>query len=283
LNCQNRSYVLADLEKNGEILKDAECFSDFIFVYDKKLKKKRHGLLITGRSVYVYDLKQWKVVFTNELANLKNVSIASKNCTLLSLHFPTGSSDLLIESYRRIDIILYCARGLKEGGLPIFKLKIRKNFKSTKPDDKDDDAPLKDIPTKDLEKAKKDIDTNYLQETIRNSRKAGYMRLLKKGFFGRHHFSEYFFVLSDLGLIYFKKFGDKHAQGFLPLLGGSVKTYPKQAFDHDHVFGIKFAEEETILQGVSKTEVEEWLKLIRDMQEKCLTSKDTIKEIGKIL
>ena len=90
-------------------------------------------------------------------------------------------------------------------------------------------------------------------------------------------------VLSDLGLVCFKKYGDKKSIGFYPVLGGTVKVYPKATFGKDNVFSIKFAEEETILQAASKVESDDWTTHIKDLQDRCLTAKDTIKEIGKVL
>lgn len=287
LNCHVRNKVIKDLQANGDTKFEGDCMSDFVFLYDKKLKKKRMCILVSDNNIYVYDYRNWKLIFTNELNNLTAVSIAARNCTLMSIHFATGS-DLMLESYRRIDLILYCARNMKELKLPLFKLKIRKNFrqsatpaqgKDAKPDD---DAPLKDVPLRDVEKAKKYMETGFLQETIRNSKKSGYLRLHKKGLFG-HSFTEYFFILSDLGLIYFKSYGDKKASGFIPLLGATLKTYPKSMFGKDHVFAFRFANEEIVVQASSKVEEEEWLKIIKDMQDKALTAKDTIKEIGKVL
>lgn len=287
LNCHTRKKVIKDLQQNGETKFEGECMSDFIFLYDKKLKKKRVCILITSQNIYVYDIKNWKLIFTNELNNLTAMSIAARNCTLMSIHFASGS-DLMLESYRRIDIILYCAKNMKEMSLPLFKLKIRKNFRQSANPEKgkdgkqDNDAPLKDVPLKDVEKASKYMDTGFLQETIRNSKKAGFMRLHKKGLFG-HSFTEYFFILSDLGLVYFKSYGDKKAAGFVPLLGGATKTYAKSVFGKDNVFAVRFANEEVVLQAASKVEEAEWLKIIKDMQDKALTAKDTIKEIGKVL
>jgi PH domain/Unconventional myosin tail, actin- and lipid-binding len=288
LNCHIRKKIIKDLQDNGETKFDGECLSDFVFLYDKKLKKKRMCLLITAQNIYIYDHRNWKLIFTNELNNLTAMSIAARNCTLMSIHFATGS-DLMLESYRRIDLILYCARNMKEMNLPLFKLKIRKNFRQANSPDKgkggkteDSDAPLKDVPLKDVEKASKYMDTGFLQETIRNSRKAGFMRLHKKGLFG-HSFTEYFFILSDLGLIYFKNYGEKKASGFVPLLGGSIKTYAKSVFGKENIFAIRFANEEVVLQAASKVEEEEWSKIIKEMQDKGLTAKDTIKEIGKVL
>lgn len=281
VNVHDKNLVREELMKNGDTKFDGDCMSDFIFLYDKKLKKKRLTLVVTENHIYVFDYRNWKLVFMNELQNLSAVSIASKNCTLLSMHFVSGG-DLMLESYRRIDIILYCARNLKEANLNLFRLKIRKNFKGSS-SKADDDAPMKDIPTKDIERAKKSIEAGFLQETIRNSKKSGYLRLMKKGLFGGSSFSEHFFVLSDLGLVCFKRFGDKKPVGFMPVLGGNLKVYPKATFGKDYVLGIKFADEETLLQAASKVELDDWMKQIKDLQDKCLTAKDTIKEIGKVL
>lgn len=287
LNCHERKAVLADLRAHGEAAFGGECLSDFVFFYDKKLRKKRMCLLVTAQHVFVYDYRKWKLVFLSELRSLTAMSIATRNCTLLSLHFAAGQ-DIVIENYRRIEIIIYCAQAMKAAGLDLFRLMIRKNFwkagaSPKKPGQKpEDDAPLRDVPLKDLEKAKKHLEVGFLQETIRNSKKAGFMRLYQRGFFSSS-FNEYFFVLSDLGLVYFKKFGDKQAQGFVPILGGTVKKVPAAVYHKDHVFAVRFAEEETVLQAVSKVEEEDWIKLIAALQEKCLTAKDTIKEIGKVL
>lgn len=279
--------MVKDTKENHDNILAGDCLSDFVFVYDKKLRKKRMCVLVTGKHVYVYNYRNWKIIFMNELNNLTAVSIAAKNCTLLSLHFATGS-DLMLESYRRIDLILYCAKNMKESGIELFKLKIRKNFRhavapgKNKDQPQEDDAPLKDYSVKNVEKAKKHMEHGFLQETIRNSKKSGYLRLRTKALFG-HNFNEYFFVLSDLGLVYFKSYGDKKALGFIPLLGGTVKSYPKATFGKEHIFAIRFADEESVLQAASTVEQEEWMKLVKDMQDKCLTAKDTIKEIGKIL
>ena len=283
LSCHEKKQVVEDLKKQGERKYSGECLSDYVFLFDKKLKKKRVCILITEKNVYVYETKKWRLIFMNELAAIKAVSIASKNCTLLSMHFMSGG-DLMMESYRRIDIILYCAKCLKDARLGLFKLKIRKNFKSTMTKNgEQDDAPLKDVPIKDIEKSKKNIDNSFLQETIRNSKKSGYLKLFKKNFIGLVSFTEYFYVLSDLGLVSFKKYGDKKAHSFLPILGGTMKIYPKTQFNKDFIFGIRFADEESILQASSKVEMDDWTKLIKELQDKCLTSKDTMKEISKVL
>lgn len=290
LNCAERTVVTQTLQKYSDKIDNSECFSDFVFLYDKKMKKRRVAILITVRHIYLMELKGWKLMYVSELRSLRAVSIASKNCVLFALHFTSGS-DLLLENYRRIDLVLYCSRILKEADLPLPKLQIRKKFSST-PDGRDTEdkektagpkTMLSGIAGKDLEKAQKTANQNPLQETIRNSRKAGYLRSYKKSFLGSVTFNESFFVLSDLGLVSFKKFGDKKATGFYPILGGSVQPVPKSTHGREFVFSVKFAEEESILQATSLTEMEDWIKQIKDLQEKSLTAKDTIKEIGRVI
>lgn len=46
-----------------------------------------------------------------------------------------------------------------------------------------------------------------LQETFRNSKRSGYLHLRKKGTFFGYTWSSYFFMASNIGLVYFKTFG----------------------------------------------------------------------------
>jgi hypothetical protein len=67
------------------------------------------------------------------------------------------------------------------------------------------------------------------------------------------------------------------------VIGGSVKPYPKATFGKENVFGVRFQEEEYVFQTVSKIEHDDWIKAITNVQNAGLTSKDTIKEISRVL
>lgn len=62
-----------------------------------------------------------------------------------------------------------------------------------------------------------------------------------------------------------------------------MKVYPKATFGKDNVFGVRFQEDEYIFQGISKIEHDDWVKAITTVQNAGLTSKDTIKEISRVL
>ena len=273
--------VQQELSKFGESEFEGDCLSDFVFLFDKKLNKKRIAAVVTKLYICMFEIKSWKLIYLESIKNLLAISIASKNCTVMSLHFKGPNRDLLLESYRRIDLILYIARSMKENNVPLFKLRVRKNFKATgnNKDQQTDEPKIETSP----EKMKKELEVNFLQETIRNCRKSGFLKIHKKSFFGQNSFVENFCIVTNLGLVLFKGYGDKKATGFIPILGGSVVPQPKKLFGKDNVFSVKFPQDEVVVQAVSSAEMEEWIAIIKDLQDKCLTAKDTIKEIGKVL
>jgi len=64
-----------------------------------------------------------------------------------------------------------------------------------------------------------------LQETFRNAVHSGYLRIKeKKAFllFGSNN-TEYFMILTNLGILYFKSFGKIKPHGFIPILGSNLK------------------------------------------------------------
>lgn len=212
LNFATRENIKNDFERLQEKPLALEILSDSVFIYDAAFKKKRSAIVITNEKLYLYDLAKWKLIFRTELHTLKAVSITTKNCTLACLHFNLNNRDMdiIIESYRRVEVIVYLARvfrELKDPKIPLFKLKMRESFEFRQVA-KDGDRSSMTEEEKALEKIQKGFEAPYLSETIRNAKKTGFMRLAKKGgLFGRVSLEEYYFLLSDMGLVYFKKYG----------------------------------------------------------------------------
>ena len=183
---------------------DGSCFSDYIYLFSNKMKRNRVRLLITGKGIYIFTGKKknsWKVLRTYLIKNLEQITMTTENYTLFLLSFSSGY-DLLIDSYRRLDIILYTAQRMKKQKMKVFSLVSIKNFKLKKRD-------------------QTEIEINYkkemkgqlpiLQETFRNCKRSGYLKLRRKRLFG-YGYSEYFFILSNIGIVYFKTFGVSQLQ-----------------------------------------------------------------------
>ena len=145
-------------------------------------------------------MRKTKLMKLYLLKSLKGVTISADNFTLSVFQFEK-QADILLESYRRLELISYINQMFHSNKLQKFSLVVRKRF-IIKNDEK------QKIPEK-LEVSDPSISINlpFLQEAIRNSKKSGYLWREKKNWFGGHSVTEYFCLLSNIGIIYFKKYG----------------------------------------------------------------------------
>ncbi len=271
LRFKDRQGIQDDMVKQQEPDMTDECFSDSVFVQgkSKSIGKRRCAILITQNKAFLYDIStsRWKLVFKATVDSITKVTIASESCAFLAINFDKDM--LVLESFRRVELIAYLAAVRKRRGLPPFQVMVSKTIElKTTESSKTSETKLSASEAKDAKESKdvkspqqppKLVEVPMLAEAIRNSRKSGFMRKLQKGgFFGgaKHH--EYFFLLSDIGLVYFRKYGDDKSVGFMPLLGGSVQACNSKQFPgKDYVMCIKHHDHEKFLQCYSQLEMED--------------------------
>jgi Unconventional myosin tail, actin- and lipid-binding/PH domain len=306
LGLRFKPNLFAELSRFGENLSDGTFLSDYVVVYDRKNSKKRLIIAITQQYLFLHNPENLKQLYFSPLSRLKVVSISSKNCALANLQFEEDSKSILLESYRRTELVIYIARMQKEAGCQVYSFKIRKHLRSgfggdnnqtsaqaNTQDGKPAPGLLADKSGGGLrikessgklsapkEKDRESKESNFLQETLRNSKKSGYLKVLRKNFFGHYAFVEFFCVLSNLGIIAFKKYGDKQPGLFLPILGADVKKL--EDAKNKGYWELAFESDSYHVQSVSEHETEEWVRQIKQLQSKSLTSKDTLKEMGKV-
>lgn len=194
-------FVVQELQRLGDTtLEPNKCYSDSVFLFNKAFKKARFIILITPHSISFFNTKKNKLGRLCLLKNLKGITISSENFTLFVLQFDK-QADILVESYRRLELISYINNMFHESKLPKFDLVVRKKFiiKSEANQQVPDKVEISDPKLK--------LSMPYLQDTIRNSRKSGYLNKLKKNWLGGYSASEHFCILCNVGIIYFKKYG----------------------------------------------------------------------------
>lgn len=324
LNFAGKKKIQKDMIIYNEKPITPECFSDSVFVQDPKGRRRRCALVITFEKVFVFEIKNWNLGFKINIESLSKISIPSDCCNFLCLHF--GKKTLVIESFRRIEVVAYLSQLFVERRLPLFKANVCKDieiagdverkkkeeaakalhesqikavedavasaptsepyFKEGKEkgqkeakDSKESSKKTKE-PKDDGKKAK---EIPFLQEAIRNARKSGFMKKLKKGLFNKTNFDEYFFLLTELGMVYFRKYEDEKSAGFLPLLGGTVEKAAKSVAGREHVLCVKVGKAEKFFQCYSDLEMEDWIKHIKIVQESAIGGKTTLKEMKKVL
>lgn len=286
LNMASRMEMDTQLSKFGDKDVDGCCFSDYIWVFDNKMRRKRKRILITGQFIYIFsESKKWKLHRNYPLSSLTQIAISAKNYTLMLLSF-TQNFDLLIDSYRRLDIILYIVQRMRftkeVEKHPDFKLIYLKNFRLRKRNREEVELNYKEGMKGELK---------ILQETFRNSKRSGYLKLRKKRALFGYNWSTYFFMASNIGLIYFKTFGVSslkalkkiksdlfqtgRSSGFIPYHGARIRAANYNEFSKHHVFVIDFGSKlKVVFQAQSDIDKDEWIEAMLHYVGKAVTSED---------
>lgn len=202
------------------------------------MKRKRRRLVVTEKSLFMFSMTNksdgsWKMLRRYPLRDLRQVVISSKNYTLAAFVFIKGP-DFLIDSCRRIDIVIYIAQMMKRANLKLFRILYLKSFnmqsnfnddilgkqlsssfhesQSRKSNGSRDDKRNTGIHSDLATIGDDDCDRKLpiLQETFRNAKMSGFLKLrkvTKRWFSVKKTFKEFFFILTNVGLVYFKKYG----------------------------------------------------------------------------
>ena len=248
LNVSTNYEVIETLIQQGETDPHGLCLSDDVYIFDSKMRRKRRKIIVTRCAIYIFSSPKRQIRRKCSLKDLIQVVVSSENFTLAAFIFNKGQ-DFLMDSCRRVDIVLYIAQMMKEEEIKLFKIKYLKNFDfDSKLNSKKGKKGLSEslmknvknskginsitkmgdsiiIDEEDMKEATKRSVTSLslmvgedrtsklpiLQETFRNAKISGHLKLRKvtKRFFGGHKkiFKEFFFILTNVGLLYFKKFG----------------------------------------------------------------------------
>lgn len=192
---------IAELNRLGDEVEAGICYSDTVFLFNKDFKTTRFVIVVTKYSISFFNMRKTKLIKLYLLKSLKGVTISASNYTLCVLHFE-NQADLLLESFRRLDFISYLNHMFKANDLHKFDICIRKHF-VLKSDEK------QAIPNKiEVSDPNLKINQSFLQDAVRNSKKSGYLSKVSKSWlFGSTVTTEYFCLLSNIGIVYFKKYG----------------------------------------------------------------------------
>ena len=120
----------------------------------------------------------------------------------------------------------------------------------------------------------------HLQDTYRNAFRSGFLKKLNKSWFV-NEFKEYFFILTNVGIIYFRKMTEIVPYGFIPILGATIsKPYKNNYVNGNVVFDISFKEIEMRVKLVATSNIaaEEWYDAIKKVQNSATSYASDTKE-----
>lgn len=233
LNVCGNFKVIESLIEYGDSDPRGVCLSDDIYIFNSKMKRKRRRLVVTEKSLFLFSKENmkngsWKMLRKYPLRDLRQVVISSQNYTLAAFVFIKGP-DFMIDSCRRIDIVIYIAQMMRRAQLNLFRILFLKTFnmKANMNNDimgKQLTSSFHESQTRKSKGNKTRSTTDFsaigdeerdkqlpiLQETFRNAKMSGFLKLrkvTKKWFSVKKTFKEYFFILTNVGLVYFKNYG----------------------------------------------------------------------------
>ena len=230
--------------------------------------------MVSKEQVYFINDKKNKVVKSFGIDVLDRVTISSNNTTLLVLHFGEHQEEL-VESFKRLELVVYLLKVQQLLKLPVFNFFIRRKFivptpereLTNQPDGKErGEPPLK-------------ISQESMDETLRNSIKCGYLQTKVKSWLGTSEMT-CFCILTSVGLIFFKDYGDKKPTGFQPVLGSQLKQLEDGSKKQiEGFFSINYGLEKCILKAVSHLEASDWIRSIRSIQKTAKSANHTRNEL----
>lgn len=200
MNMSMNPIVVNQLFNLGDEIEPQNCYSDTIFLFDKNFKKSKFLVFISNYAISFFNTKKTKLLKLYLLKSIKGVTISATNFTLSVLSF-SNQADLLIESYRRLELICYLNHMVKLAELPKFTLAVRKRF-IIKSDNKQTVPDKIEVTDPNLK-----MNLSFLQDTFRNSKKSGFLKKHSKQWYGGVAIKTYFCLLCNIGLIYFKNYG----------------------------------------------------------------------------
>lgn len=275
LGMMNLPHVVSDLKRMGDDTPAPNCYSDNVFSFDLSFKKSRLIVVLTSEAISFFHPQKKVLLKLYQLRSLKGVTISASNYTMVVLHF-ANQSDLLMESFRRLEMIGYLSYCRKRKGLPPLELTVGKRFLI-----KDPKQPM---PAQvEVSDPSLKIGLPFLQQAIRNSKKSGFLALRGKRWYGAMKLSEFFWLLSNIGMIAFKKYGEKKPEAYQPILGAEVKliTDPDDSASGKGfcAFELRYGSEATIMVANTNIEAESWVKAIKEVQKKAKNPEDAPNEV----
>jgi len=255
----NKPPVIKLLQSNNEDVKEGIIYTDNIYIVTEKETRDHVVLLITGKNLYcLTPNKSYKIIRKVPLEQIYRISISQTSAGLCAFHI-YKDYDLLIDTYKRLKLVLFLKDVFKTKELKNFALHYEKTFLVKTPG-------ITSSMT--VNAYSKFIINNELQSTYKYTHKSGELYLKDWGIF--NPWIKYFFVLTDVGLVYFKEAGNVKPLGFIPVLDYFVGNKRDNASSDKFEFKIKFQYSDLAISLAAESELEklEWVVAIRKVQEK---------------
>ena len=242
-------------------------FSEYIQSFNPELKVTEYILLINHKSLYLLD-KKGVNKHRHDLPKLRQIIMIKTNPCIFALSFGGLSTPLLLQSFRRSELIMFLLSQVKSNvpkvvvtrssGIRIFlqdkssKQTIQKVIKFDKISKKGENSEMSKDLIKQLEK-------NVQLNNFANAINSGYIKMRTSTFLIGTRWEERFVVLTNIGLLYF---ADPHQAplDLFPVLDCEiVKVHPSEVKGNECTFKLVYLTKNVTFQCSNGAEFANWL------------------------
>jgi hypothetical protein len=201
--------------------------------------------VITPNYLYTIKPANYKVIRKIDLQKIHQLSIVQTNIVYLAFQV-RDEFDLLIETYRRPEVIAFLREIFKMRLLPPFNRVYTNGYK------------FKEI-------AETKMAYPHLQETYKNAKYVGFLKVYKDTWISSP-WADAFFVLCNVGLLQFDEPGKLKPVAFIPLPGVKIKDDEKEFKGVKNVFRLSYeGGNELLLSAASEFEKSKWVAYISSL------------------
>ena len=250
-------YIQKKLKEEKDNCTEFEIYSDQIFLFDEKKHLTKKFIMITPHNIYIIEPKEMRFIKIIKKEKISSFQISNKNINIIL--FEIKSDNIVIETLRRMDLLLYLREHFRNDK-NLIKFKYEDNFK-VKIKGKEQNISVKDK-----------IFANL--SNFDGAQKIGY--LLKLKYEGKliikNIFKEKLFILTSIGLIMFDE-PSSAPKKLYPIIGSTIEKIEGTKYGRENCFRITFLSgKKKVFATRKKRELDSWLKefdrIIKEFQNK---------------
>ncbi|CAD8186089.1 unnamed protein product [Paramecium pentaurelia] len=252
-----KEYLRIENNVHKQIIQ--RCFSDSIYRIDSKGKRARRIIYLSEYTFFIFfgEKKPRKLSRNFAIKDIKSI-IFSETSPVVCCIKVAGCDDLLMETFKRTELNIYLTEIFNQQRLLLYNLEFQSEFK------------IKfiglnnEIPFSQVSKRQGYLDQGKVS-AFKVSSKQGWLYLLKMNFMNSERWKEVFVILTNVGLILFKKPGDFEPILFVSLVDAIVIKDPIIQTHQQNLLKVRYenSEYEYLFSTTSAILKDEWHDIIQ--------------------
>ncbi|CAK65364.1 unnamed protein product (macronuclear) [Paramecium tetraurelia] len=252
-----KEYLRIENNVHKQIIQ--RCFSDSIYRVDSKGKRARRIIYLSEYTFFVFfgEKKPKKLSRNFAIKDIKAIIFSETSPVICCIKI-AGCDDLLMETFKRTELNIYLTEIFNSQRLLPYNIEFQSDFR-IKFSGQNDEVIFSQV------SKRQGYQDQGKASAYKVSTKQGWLHLLKMNFLNSERWKEVFVILTNVGLILFKKPGDFEPILFVSLVDAIVIKDPIFQTHQHHLLKIRYenSEYEYLFSATSAILKDEWHDVIQ--------------------